>query len=374
MSIPPCRPHAYRKRPIGSPTSCAPCRRVSSTASSIASAIRIDPAKRIDVPSQVARALVSLPELRDSVAPESGVRGAHAPRRRGARLAPRRRPCRLDSSRCSRAGSCSPARSGTGVELILPGGVPRAAQVVGGRGPARHARAPLAGAVRDDERDRLALPRPPGHAAARALARVGVGRPRQPAEARPRRSRSSRPPSGASSRASRPRAARSTPRSCSSSSASRCACAPPPARRPSRRGVGFSLERRALLIPVHPNRHVVPDRGERDHRRRAPHRARRAARRGEALRRVGRSRAAPRALLARSLAARDERRHRRARVLGAQPRGAHAVGRVRRRPRRRRARRSRSCRSSPRASVASRRTSRSSSRSRAPSGSGSRRR
>src|SRR5258708_14332295 len=28
-------------------------------------AIRIDPAKRIDVPSQVARALVSLPELRD---------------------------------------------------------------------------------------------------------------------------------------------------------------------------------------------------------------------------------------------------------------------------------------------------------------------
>jgi hypothetical protein len=29
-------------------------------------AIRIDPAKRIDVPSQVARALVSLPELRDA--------------------------------------------------------------------------------------------------------------------------------------------------------------------------------------------------------------------------------------------------------------------------------------------------------------------
>ncbi|HEY2515635.1 MAG TPA: hypothetical protein VGI39_32425, partial [Polyangiaceae bacterium] len=27
---------------------------------------------------------------------------------------------------------------------------------------------------------------------------------------------------------------------------------------PSRRGVGFSLERRGLLVPVHPNRHVVP--------------------------------------------------------------------------------------------------------------------
>src|SRR4029078_2116754 len=27
---------------------------------------------------------------------------------------------------------------------------------------------------------------------------------------------------------------------------------------PSRRGVGFSLERRGLLIPMHPNRHVVP--------------------------------------------------------------------------------------------------------------------
>src|SRR5690606_22880729 len=27
---------------------------------------------------------------------------------------------------------------------------------------------------------------------------------------------------------------------------------------PSRRGVGFALERRGLLIPVHPNRHVIP--------------------------------------------------------------------------------------------------------------------
>jgi hypothetical protein len=27
---------------------------------------------------------------------------------------------------------------------------------------------------------------------------------------------------------------------------------------PSRRGIGFSLERRALLVPVHPNRHVIP--------------------------------------------------------------------------------------------------------------------
>ena len=26
----------------------------------------------------------------------------------------------------------------------------------------------------------------------------------------------------------------------------------------SRRGLGFALERRALLVPVHPNRHVVP--------------------------------------------------------------------------------------------------------------------
>src|SRR4029078_6404016 len=27
---------------------------------------------------------------------------------------------------------------------------------------------------------------------------------------------------------------------------------------PSRRGVGFAVERRGLLIPMHPNRHVVP--------------------------------------------------------------------------------------------------------------------
>jgi len=46
---------------------------------------------------------------------------------------------------------------------------------------------------------------------------------------------------------------------------------------PSRRGVGFALERRALLIPIHPNRHVIPSevaavvgaqrRAERDERR-----------------------------------------------------------------------------------------------------------
>src|SRR5690606_21076945 len=27
---------------------------------------------------------------------------------------------------------------------------------------------------------------------------------------------------------------------------------------PSRRGVGFALERRGFLIPVHPNRHIIP--------------------------------------------------------------------------------------------------------------------
>src|SRR6185295_6129082 len=27
---------------------------------------------------------------------------------------------------------------------------------------------------------------------------------------------------------------------------------------PSRRGVGFALERRGFLVPIHPNRHVVP--------------------------------------------------------------------------------------------------------------------
>jgi hypothetical protein len=47
---------------------------------------------------------------------------------------------------------------------------------------------------------------------------------------------------------------------------------------PSRRGVGFSLERRALLIPVHPNRHVVPTEvsaiiGATHHSERAAHRA-----------------------------------------------------------------------------------------------------
>jgi hypothetical protein len=63
--------------------------------------IRIDPAKRIDVPSQVARALVSLPELRDP----------SRPRPAAACTWPR---CRRPSSRSSRAGSCTrapPARA-----------------------------------------------------------------------------------------------------------------------------------------------------------------------------------------------------------------------------------------------------------------------
>ncbi len=47
--------------------------------------VRIDPAKRLDGPAQIARALVALPELRDPFASSSGERGAAASRRRGAR-------------------------------------------------------------------------------------------------------------------------------------------------------------------------------------------------------------------------------------------------------------------------------------------------
>ncbi len=194
-------------------------------------AIRIDPAKRIDVPSQVARALVSLPELRDatrlnpacvelmhrvaeargsllvsSVPP--GTRAAPGP---WAHVRPgKRNQRRADSPRC----------------------LPRAAQGVGGRGPPRNACAPLAGAVRDDERDRLALSRSPGHPSDRAVARDGVGRARQRTRSWRRRSASSPRPSGGFSKASKPKAARSTPRSCSSSSASPCGCGRPRAQRP----------------------------------------------------------------------------------------------------------------------------------------------
>ena len=103
----------------------------------------------------------------------------------------------------------------------------------------------------------------------------------------------------ASSRRSSRRAARSTPKSCSSSSASRCVFAPPPGATPSRRGVGFSLERRGLLVPVHPNRHVVPTEvgaiiGASADAERAS-----AARAGQDVRRLGRPRPAPRAFLAR---------------------------------------------------------------------------
>ena len=266
------------------------------------------------------------------------------------------------------------ARGSTGERRAdPPGRVPRAAQGVGGRGPARHARAPLAGAVRDDERDRRRT--------------TSAARPRRPSRSRssrrgtssatrrssPRRSTSSRPPSGASSRASRAEGGEVDTEELLELEREPLRLRTATGAAPSRRGVGFSLERRALLIPVHPNRHVVPTEvsaiiG-------AAHHTERAAQREEVklFVDVRRPRAATRALLARSVVARDERRHRRARVVDAQPKAARsrapsptcgpASGR-----------RSRSCRSSPRASGASRSTSRSSSRSRARSASGSPRR
>ena len=332
--LPPCRPLASRKPPTGSPTSCGPCLRVSSTGSSRGWASASIPPSASTCPSQVARALVSLPELRDPsrlnpACVELMHRVAEA---RGSLLVasvpPALEPLLARGLMFARA-------SGDGRRAHPARRVPRAAQGLGRRGPARHARAPLAGAVRDDERHRVALPRSPCHPSHRAVARDGVGRAGQPAEARARRSASCRRPSAACSRASRPKAARSTPRSCSSSNASPCACARPPARRPRAAGVGFSLERRALLIPVHPNRHVVPTEvsaiiGAAHH-----DRARRAARRGEALRRVGR----PRARVARAsrsipsplamgvaVAARESSAR--------NPEGRTAVGRVRRRARR----------------------------------------
>ena len=103
--------------------------------------VRIDPAKRIDVPSQVARALVSLPELRDPSRLHPGFGRARAPRSRGPRARSSSRRCRRRSSRSSPAGLMFARATGRGRRAHPPARVPRAAEDVGGRGPALAPRA-----------------------------------------------------------------------------------------------------------------------------------------------------------------------------------------------------------------------------------------
>ena len=262
-------------------------------------AIRIDPAKRIDVPSQVARALVSLPELRDAArlnpaCVELMHRVAEA---RGSLLVssvpPGLEPLLARGLMFARA-------SGTSVELILP-----AAYLV-----------QLKAWEGEDPRGMRALLSQAQFETMSAIASHYLGRPATPPLALSLESawdvlgnarqagRGDR--QALADRAARPRGGRGRRRRGRHRGAARARARASADADGHRRGA-LAQGRRLLARAARPSHPRPPEpsrrphRGERHHRSGAPHRARGAAGRGEDLRRLGRPRAPARALLARSV-------------------------------------------------------------------------
>jgi hypothetical protein len=218
--------------------------------------IRIDPAKRIDVPSQVARALVSLPELRDPsrlspAAVELVHRVAEA---RGslqvASLPPAIEPLIARGLMFARA-------TGQGVELILPSAYLVQLKTWDGEDP-RCMRALIAQAPFETmsaiAAHYLGRPATPPIALSLETAWDVLGNPERLAEEIAKLSSTERrvlegveEDGGEVDTEELLELEREPLRLRTATGAT-----------PSRRGVGFSLERRALLVPMHPNRHVVP--------------------------------------------------------------------------------------------------------------------
>jgi hypothetical protein len=219
-------------------------------------AIRIDPAKRIDVPSQVARALVSLPELRDPsrlnpACVELMHRVAEA---RGAlhvaSVPPALEPLLARGLMFARSAAI-------GVELILPSAYLVQFKSWEGEDP-RGLRALLSQASFETmsaiASHYLGRPATPPIALSLEAAWETVGDPQKLAEEISKLSPTERrvlegveADGGEVDTEELLELEREPLRLRTATGAT-----------PSRRGVGFSLERRALLVPVHPNRHVVP--------------------------------------------------------------------------------------------------------------------
>lgn len=218
--------------------------------------IRIDPAKRIDVPSQVARALVSLPELRDpgrlsAAATELVHRVAEG---RG-RLLVASLPSAIEP--LIARGLMFARSAGRGVELILPsaylvqlrtweGEDPRSLRALVSQAPFETMSAIAA--------HYLGRPATPPIALSLEAAWDVLGNPERLAEEIAKLSSTERrvlegveEDGGEVDTEELLELEREPLRLRTATGAT-----------PSRRGVGFSLERRALLVPVHPNRHVVP--------------------------------------------------------------------------------------------------------------------
>jgi hypothetical protein len=219
-------------------------------------AIRIDPAKRIDTPSQVARALVSLPELRDPsrLHPASVELIHRVAEARGILVAssvpPALEPLLARGLMFARA-------SPEGVELILPASYLVQLKTWEGEDP-RSLRALLSQAPFETmsaiAAHYLGRPATPPIALSLEPAWDALGNPQRLADEITKLSPTERrvlegveEDGGEVDTEELLELEREPLRLRTATGAT-----------PSRRGVGFSLERRALLIPVHPNRHVVP--------------------------------------------------------------------------------------------------------------------
>ncbi|HEY5239903.1 MAG TPA: hypothetical protein VIJ22_00495, partial [Polyangiaceae bacterium] len=218
--------------------------------------IRIDPAKRIDTPSQVARALVSLPELRDPsrLHPASAELVHRVAEGRGSLLVtsvpPALEPLLARGLMFARA-------TPLGVELILPPAYLVQLKTWEGEDP-RSLRALLSQAPFETmsavAAHYLGRPATPPIALSLETAWDTLGSPAHLAEEIGKLSPTERrvlegveEDGGEVDTEELLELEREPLRLRTATGAT-----------PSRRGVGFSLERRALLIPVHPNRHVVP--------------------------------------------------------------------------------------------------------------------
>jgi hypothetical protein len=218
--------------------------------------IRIDPAKRIDVPSQVARALVSLPELRDpSRLSAASVDLIHRVAEARGTLRVPALPPPLEPLL---ARGLMFARTATGgVELILPSAYLVQLRTWDGEDP-RSLRALLSQAPFETmsavAAHYLGRPATPPIALSLETAWEVLGNRERLAEEITKLSSTERrvlegveEDGGEVDTEELLELEREPLRLRTATGAT-----------PSRRGVGFSLERRALLVPVHPNRHIVP--------------------------------------------------------------------------------------------------------------------
>jgi hypothetical protein len=218
--------------------------------------IRIDPAKRIDGPSQVARVLVALPELRDpSRLPHASVELLHRVAEARGSLIVSVVPPALEP--LAARGLMFARQSSAGVELVLPSAYLIQLRSWEGEDPrgirALLAQAPLE-ALSAIAAHYLGRPATPPVALSLEHAWEALGDPERLAEEIEKLAPTERRvllgvdrEGGEVDTEELLELEREPLRLRTASGAT-----------PSRRGVGFALERRGLLIPVHPNRHIVP--------------------------------------------------------------------------------------------------------------------